>query len=133
MNEHPIQRTFTTRTAAVAGGSDATVSVAVAPFDAVIESVSYIPDATITGADTNSRTISAINKGAAGAGTTEAASLALTNGVNATGFDEKALNLSGTAANLNVSEGDVIAIKSLHVGTGIADPGGLVKIVFTKR
>ena len=47
-----------------------------------------------------------------------------------TGYDEKTIPLSGTAANLNVAAGDVLAWQSDSVGTGLADPGGLVTIAF---
>jgi hypothetical protein len=40
------------------------------------------PDAAITGANTNTRTISLVNKGQDGTGTTVVATLALTSGVN---------------------------------------------------
>jgi hypothetical protein len=119
--------------AAVAAGSDAEIAVAKAPFDGTVTGVTYVPKSTITGANTDSRTISLLNKGQAGSGTTAVASLALTNGVNATGFDEKALTLSVTAADLVVADGDILSFKSLHVGsTGLADPGGTVFVEFTR-
>jgi hypothetical protein len=71
-------------------------------------------------------------QGPGGAGTTSVASLALTSGVNAPAADEKALTLSGTPANLVVASGDVLEFDSTHVGTGIADPGGLVQVTFSR-
>lgn len=103
-----------------------------APYDGVVSGASYAPVATITGADTNSRTLSVINKGQAGAGTAVAATLALTAGVNAPAYDEKALTLSGTPANLVVAAGDQLVFRSLHIGTGIADPGGQFAVQFDK-
>jgi hypothetical protein len=115
-----------------AGNDDDSV-IAQAPFACTVTSVQYVPEAAITGADTNSRTVSLVNKGAAGSGTTTVASLALTSGVNATANDEKAITLSGTAANLVLAEGDTLQWRSIHVGTGIADPGGLVRITVSRN
>ncbi|WP_369167780.1 hypothetical protein AB5J49_07915 [Streptomyces sp. R28] len=115
-----------------AGNDDDTV-VAQAPFDCTVTSVEYVPEAAITGADTNSRTVSLVNKGAAGSGTTTVASLALTNGVNATANNERAITLSGTAANLVLAAGDTLQWRSVHVGTGIADPGGLLRITISRN
>lgn len=123
------ERTGTADALAVAVDRDYTVE---APYDGVVSGVSYTPVATITGADTNSRTLSVINKGQSGAGTAVAASLALTAGVNAPAYDEKAVTLSGTPANLVVAAGDVLVFRSLHIGTGIADPGGQYTVTFDK-
>lgn len=91
-----------------------------------VNSVEYIPGWTMSGADTNSRTLSLYNRGPAGAGTTLVATLALTSGVNLTKFAAKVITLSATGANLNVAVGDVLQWESLHVGTGLPDPGGRV-------
>lgn len=115
-----------------AGNDDDTV-IAQAPFDCTVTAVQYVPESAITGADTNSRTVSLVNKGQAGSGTTTVASLALTNGVNASANDDKTITLSGTAANLDLAAGDTLQWRSIHVGTGIADPGGLVRITVTRR
>jgi hypothetical protein len=55
------------------------------------------------------------------------------NGTNATGFTKTVIPLSGTPANLNVSSGDVLAFTSTHVGTGITDPGGIVRVTLGRR
>jgi hypothetical protein len=115
-----------------AGNDDDSV-IAQAPFDCTVTSVEYVPEAAITGADTNSRTVSLVNKGAAGSGSTTVASLALTSGVNATANNEKTITLSGTAANLVLAAGDTLQWRSIHVGTGIADPGGLVRITVSRN
>jgi len=114
-------------------GNDADTAVFVAPFDCTVTSVTYIPSATITGANTNTRALNLRNKGLTGAGSTVVATLQFDSGVNATGFDEKAITLSGTPANLNLVAGDVLALQSLHVGTGITDPGGLLRVSVTRR
>lgn len=128
----PLIRTHQARVNAVGAGADATEDVAVADWAGTVTSVTYTPDATITGANTNSRTITVVNKAQDGTGTTTVATLALTSGVNIAGSDEGTITLSGTAANLVVAAGDVLAFVSTHVGTGIADPGGLVRVQLTR-
>ena len=115
-----------------AGNDDDTV-IAQAPFDCTVTAVEYVPEAAITGADTNSRTVSLVNKGQAGSGTTTVASLALTNGVNATANNERTITLSATAANLVLAAGDTLQWRSIHVGTGIADPGGIIRITVSRN
>lgn len=114
-------------------GNDEDTLIAQAPFDCTVTKVEYIPEANITGAATNNRTLSLINKGQAGSGTTTVASLNFGNGVNATANDEKVIALSGTAADLTLTEGDTLLWRSLHIGTGITDPGGLVKVTVARR
>jgi YD repeat-containing protein len=98
-----------------------------------VTSVSYTPEAAITGAASpDSRTFTLVNKGQAGSGTTVVATLALVSGVNAAAFDEKAVTVSATAANKVVVEGDTLVWVSTAVtgAGGLADPGGhvLVKV-----
>jgi len=133
MTEHPSKKTFLNNVIATAQAVTKTFSLFVAPYDCTVESVEYIPDASITGANTDTRKVSVINKGSAGAGTTEVAGLQFNSGVNATAFDSKAVTLSGTSANLNLTAGDVVSWKSEAVGNGLADGGGLVRIVVAKR
>jgi hypothetical protein len=92
--------------------------------------VSYTPVAAITGAASPaSRTFTLYNRGNVGTGTTVVAQLAMVGGVNAVQYDEKAITLSATAANLVVAADDVLEWESLHVGgTGLVDPGGQVRV-----
>ncbi|MCY0928310.1 hypothetical protein OTB20_19335 [Streptomyces sp. H27-H1] len=115
-----------------AGNSDDSV-VAQAPFDCTVTSIVYVPEAAITGADTNSRTVSMVNKGQVGSGSITVATLALTSGVNAVANDDKAITLSATAANLVLAAGDTLLWRSVAVGTGIADPGGLLRITVSRN
>ncbi len=101
-----------------AGNDDDTV-VGQAPFAGSVAKVEYVPEAAITGAATNNRTLSLINKGQAGSGTTVVASLNFGNGTNATANNEVTLTLSATASDLAVAEGDTLVWRSLHIGTGI--------------
>lgn len=109
-------------------GNDLTTIVGEAREAGTVTSVSYIPVTAVTGAATNNRTYALVNKGQAGAGTTVVASLNMASGVNAAAGDEKAITLSVTAADLVVAAGDILAFTSTHIGTGIADPGGLVQV-----
>jgi hypothetical protein len=88
-----------------ANASDDTV-LGQAPFACTVTSVQYVPEAAITGAATNHRTVSLVNRGQAGSGTTTVASLAFDSGsVTAAANDEKTITLSGTAANLTLAAG----------------------------
>jgi hypothetical protein len=118
---------------AVAAAADDTSMVCRASYAGTVASVTYAPDATLTGANTESRTCSLLNKGQGGAGTTVIATKAFVSTVNAAVGDETAITLSATAADLVVAEGDILAWVSAHVGsTGLADPGGLVTITFQR-
>lgn len=116
---------------ATVGNSDSD-EIAIAEYNGTVTAVTYTPDTTITGAATNNRTVQLVNKGQTGAGSTVIASLNFASGTNATAGDEKTITLSGTPANLNVVAGDVLEWQSNAVGTGIADPGGLVKVTIDR-
>lgn len=113
-------------------GNDQNTLVCQAPFDGVVAAVEFVPAAAVTGANTNTRAVALVNKGQVGSGTTSVASLQFDSGVNASANDEKAVTLSGTAANLAVAKGDTLQWTSTHVGTGITDPGGLVRVTFSR-
>jgi hypothetical protein len=112
-----------------AGNDDDTV-IGQAPFAGTVAKVEYVPEAAITGAATNNRTLSLINKGQAGSSNTVVASLNFGNGTNAAANNEVALTLSATASDLVVAEGDTLVWRSLHIGTGITDPGGVARVTF---
>lgn len=122
-----------TNAASVAAAADLETKVAEAPFAGTVTSVSYTPASSVTGANTDSRTLQLFNRGTDGSGTTKVAELALTSGVNATADDEKAVTvITASSANV-VAQGDILEWKSLHVGgTGLADPGGLVQVEITR-
>jgi hypothetical protein len=126
--------TLSTTAPAVAAAADADQVLGEAPFDGVVIGATYIPEANVTGDTTETRTVSVVNKGADGNGTTVIATLAFITGVNATDFDEKAFTLSAVAGATDVAEGDVLAVTSTHGGTtGLADPGGLVEVQINPR
>lgn len=114
-------------------GADTETVIGEVPYAATVTLVEFIPLAAITGAATNNRTHSVTDRGAAGAGNTQVASLNYAAGVNAAQYASKQITLSGTPANLQVAAGDVLTFDSLHVGTGIADPGGRVRVTLTRN
>jgi phage terminase large subunit-like protein len=114
-------------------GNDQTTVIGVVAEDATVSSVTYVPVTAITGAATNNRTVAVVDKGTDGSGSTSVASINYANSVNAAASDENTVTLSGTPANLNVSAGDVLVWTSTHIGTGIADPGGLVRVNLSRR
>lgn len=129
----PFVQTLEENAPAVAANADKNTTIDSAPFAGTVTAVTYTPDAQLTGADTESRTLSLINKGQDGNGTTVVATKAFVNAVNANDFDETAITLSATPANLVVAAGDILAWNSLHVGTtGLADPGGKVRITISR-
>lgn len=130
----PFTRYLETQLPAVGtAGNDATTEIGICREDEVVTAVTYTPNAAITGAATNNRTISVIDKGPANAGTTVVATVNYGLGTNAAAYTETAIPLSGTAANLQTAAGDVLVATSVHVGTGITDPGGLLRVALARR
>lgn len=113
----------------------ALTDIGVAEENGTVSAVTYIAASAVTGAASPaSRTLSLINKGSDGSGTTVIASLALLGGVNLVAHDEKAITLSVTAADLQVAADDVLEWSSVAVGgTGLVDPGGTVRIEIARR
>lgn len=108
------------------------LAIGEASHGGTVKEVTVIPEAAVTAQATNYRTIRVVNKGQAGTGTTEVAALALdTPGTdNLVAFDEKTIPLSGAAANLGVSEGDVLAVDETVAGTGLAHGGYTIKVIY---
>jgi hypothetical protein len=131
-DQAPLNKSLTGDIDALGATADGTTPLGAAPFAGTVASVIYIPSVAITGANTNTRTLNLINKKQDGTGSTVVATLALASGVNPAAFDETPLTLSGTAANLVVAEGDVLAFQSVHASSGLADPGGEVRVKITR-
>lgn len=104
-----------------------------APFDGTVTAASILSEAAVTGATATARTFTIINKGQAGAGAVSVATLVLNTGVDLVAFDEKDFTLSGTAANLLVAKGDVLAVAETVAGAGTAHTGGKVKVEVVPR
>lgn len=122
-----------TTTPTHAAGTDATADYGVwrAPCDCKVVSIYQFFNTAITGADTDSRTLSFLDGGAAGTGTAAitGASVAYESGVDAT-----------TAAPIDMSpdspyeldEGDILVYRNELVGSGLAAavPMSVVQIAF---
>jgi hypothetical protein len=93
------------------------------PKSGKVLSIKFSSLAALATSDTNYITWTVVNLGQAGAGSTALLSTADTNTTKATGgsaivaSSSRTLVLSGTAANLNVVEGDVIRIRATATGT----------------
>jgi hypothetical protein len=105
------------------------------PITGTVVGASVISEAAVTANGTNYRTIRVLNKGQDGLGTTVVASLALdTPGTdNLVAFDEKALDLSGTAANLNVNQGDILVADETVTASGLAHSGYKVQVQVVRQ
>lgn len=128
----PLIRRVETTLPALGAGVAGDQSVDEAPFAATVSGVSLTPEAAITGDNTNTRTLTLVNKGQAGAGTTVVATLAFTTGVNGVAFDERAFTLSAVAGATTLVDGDILAVVETVAGTGLANPGGLVQVELTR-
>lgn len=130
----PLVGTFATDIPpqATAGTDEATVAFR-APFDATVTRVSYTPEANMTGAASNNRFLRLRNRGQNGTLGNTIAERELLAGVNPVAFDEFDITLHATAANRDVSAGDILEWLSDAQGTGIADPGGRLVVDFTRR
>lgn len=105
-----------------------------APFAGTVTAVAIVPEANGTANATNFRTFRVVNKGQGGAGTTVVASLATdtptTDDLKA--FDEKVIPLSGTAADLVVAAGDVLAADETKAAEGLAHSGYKIRVTITR-
>ena len=118
----PVVRSLSHDHAAVATGTSKTDPVGRAPEAGYVSSVRFLPQADITGVNTNTRRLDLVNKGQDGNGSTVIATIQFNSGTNASDFDELAIPIN--EANDAVAAGDVLALTSAAVGTGLADPGG---------
>lgn len=117
----------------IAAGVPETV-IGEAPFDGTITEIGIIPEANLTAADATARTLTAYNRGQAGAGTTVVGTL-VTNlaGGNWTAGDKKLFTLSVVANALNFTAGDTFEIVETVASTGTIRPESQVIIRGTHR
>jgi len=91
-------------------------------------SVAYTPNANVTGADTDSRTLQLVTADGSVndlTGAVVVAELALTSGVNLTGGSPHAIPIVDSTLK------HFVYWKSISVGTGIPDPGGSLSIAWS--
>lgn len=109
--------------AAASGATNTAQSLGyfVAPKDIRVKSVTMVPEAAWTGQATNYQTVSVINLGTAGAGTSPVATLAWSStAVSAGSCAPKALTVSTTYD--DVSEGEVLLVTVVATSSGQAYP-----------
>lgn len=128
----PLVRVIEEGVPAVATAASDDTLLAQSPYAGTVTAVQYVPEAAITGAATNNRTVSLVNKGQAGSGTTVVATLTFASGTNATANNEVSLTLSSTEADRVVAEGDTLQWRSIANGTGLADPGGVARVTVSR-
>lgn len=124
----PRQQVIEVDLDALATDAEATVVAGEVEITGEVSEVTWTPRANLTGAATNHRALSVINKGLDGNGATVIATLAFDSGVNALDFDELTIPLSEVEDALDVVPGQQLAVASTAPGSGIADPGGKLRI-----
>ena len=95
-------------------------------YPGTVNSVEFIPNWSLTGANTNSRTFTLFNRRTTGTGTTTVAQVLMTAGSAMTKFVP--FSVSITSAGAGVAPGDILEWESLHVGSGLPDPGGRIVV-----
>lgn len=128
----PLVRVIEEGVPAVATAVSDDTLLAQSPYAGTVTAVQYVPEAAITGAATNNRTVSLVNKGQAGTGTAIVATLTFNTGVNATANNEVVVTPSAVAADQIVAEGDTLQWRSIANGTGLADPGGIARVTVSR-
>lgn len=101
-----------------------------APVAGTVSRATFVPKGAVTGAATNNRTLALVNRGQNGAGAISVATITFNAGINGVAYDE--LDIPVTAVNATVAEGDILEWRSTANGTGLADPGGLVTIEYSR-
>lgn len=101
-----------------------------AAYDCILERVSWIPKAAVTGAATNHFTLEVENRLADDSGTAVlGTATTYASGTNAAENVEEVL--VDTGDNERISAGDVIVLQRTLVGTGLAMPEGVVSVVLS--
>jgi hypothetical protein len=109
---------------AASSSQNKSTDMTTAPKSGSVQSVSYNPVSKITGQDTNSRTLTLVNRGTpSNPKYTPIATLPLTAGVV---LDPQVANNIPLTSEVTFDQGDRIDWDSDAVGSGIPDPGGLV-------
>lgn len=132
MSAAPLTTSLRTTIPALGAAVTGDQTIGRAPFDGTVTSITFTPEAAITGNTTNTRTIRVINKGQAGAGTTVVGTLAYITATNGVAFDEQSFTLSVVAGATTVVEGDILAVDETVGASGLANPGGLITVNFSR-
>lgn len=129
----PLERSINARIDPQTAATPADANIGEAEFDGTVTAVTATFDAAVVGATATKRTLTLVNRGQSGAGTNVIATLDLVTGVNPPKSDEVAFTLSGTAANLLVTQGDVLAVVEAVTSTGTANPGARIEVKIARR
>lgn len=113
---------------AMAGATTSREDVALrVPYNMVVTGVDWVPQAAVTANGTNFSTLSLRNRGAAAAGAALAASRSYA-AVNSVAFVPEAMTLSGTAADLQLTAGDVLTVQMIFTAAGLVIPAGTLRL-----
>ena len=128
----PYIQTLEADTVGCAAATDQYTVIGQAPYAATVTSVVYIPEDSVTGLalESAARTFTVYNRGT-GAGTVSVATKTCSSGTNLSQYTAFELTL-GTAANLVLASGDVLEVESLHITTGVLDPGGKIIVTYSR-
>jgi len=103
-----------------------------APDAVTVMKVEVVPQAAVTGADTNYRELNILDGGTDGTGTTEVGNLDLVSGVNMIALDGKNIPFNATYLTPGVTmvEGDTLILQSVKAGNGILVPALLIYVEY---
>ncbi len=104
-------------------------ALGVVPFRARVTSVTFAPEAAVTGAATNHFRLDVRNR-EDGAGSDDVAALAFDDGVDAAAWAATDIPLTD---DVDVDEGDVLTVEKIVVGNGLAMPAGVVSVTLQAR
>ncbi len=94
-----------------------------------VVAVRIIPQAAMTGDDTDHATIGLVNKELAGAGTVQAAPQKVYDtGTDLVAFDADTLPVATAAADVNIEKGEVLALSIKKVASGLVTPDLVVEV-----
>lgn len=131
MQLHQIPGTHVARGVISAQGTAGTAdtwAVFTAPHDLTVTAARWIPNAAVTGANTNNFALQVKN---GSTGITDVKTYA--SGTDSVALTAETLTLSSTAADLQVDEGDVVHLARTVNGSGLASPDGTLEIEYEPR
>lgn len=100
-----------------------------APYNCTIRAVRWIPQADVTGVNTNNFKLEVFDKGADGNGTTSLGSVTFASGTNVSDYDRHGI----VTSNKLMAEGDVLQLKRTINGTGMTQPESMAVVEYEIR
>lgn len=108
--------------------------VAQMAYNATILGAVWVPDAAVTGANTNNFALGVVNKGAAaGQSLTVTTVKTYASGTDSAAMVPETLTLSSTSTDLVVVANDVLILARTVNGSGLAGPAGSIEIAYKIR